>query len=152
VRENIRRVCRTERDLIAMHRTVAAQLPAAVPFDRWCGLLLDPATIMPTGGYHEQGVPTELLPRLAEIEAAGSDINSMTRLARTRSGVSTIDRGTSGRPWDSQRFRDVLGPGGLGRELRAVLRDGTSAWGGVVLLRETRARTSPMRRWHSSVR
>ena len=48
-------------------------------------------------------------------------------------------------PWQSTRYVDVLEPSGLGRELRAVLRDRTSAWGGLILLRET-VRTRLLRR------
>jgi DNA-binding CsgD family transcriptional regulator len=137
VREEIRRASRTATDPIALHRSVADALPTAVPFDRWCGLLLDPATLMATSGYHEEGLPMQVLPRLLELEAADSDVNGMTALARTRNGVSTIDRATEGDPPRSERYRDVLEPSGLGRELRAVLRERRSGWGGFVLLRET---------------
>ena len=137
VREEIRRASRTAPDAIALHRAVAEALPTAVPFDRWCGLLLDPATLMATSGYHEEGLPQHVLPRLLEIEAADADLNGMSALARTREGVSTIDRATEGDPQRSERYRDVLEPGGLGREMRAVLRERTSGWGGFILFRAT---------------
>ena len=62
VREEVRRACRTGPDPLAVQRTVAAALPAAVPFDRWCGLLLDPATLLTTTGYHEEGLPEHVCP------------------------------------------------------------------------------------------
>jgi hypothetical protein len=69
VREEVRRVCRTAPDPVALHRGVAAAaLPAAVPFDRRCGLVL--------------------MPRLMEIEAADSDVNGMPALARSRSELT----------------------------------------------------------------
>jgi DNA-binding CsgD family transcriptional regulator len=63
----------------------------------------------------------------------------MPLLARTGPGVSTIDRATRGRPETSPRYRDVLAPGGLGREMRAVLRERSAGWGGMILFRETAA-------------
>lgn len=109
----------------------------AVGFDRWCGLLLDPATLMNTGGYHEEGLPLDVLPRLLEIEGGEADANAIPTLGRSRAGVSTLDRATDGRPAASRRFREVLEPAGLGREMRAVLRDRGSAWGGLVFFRAT---------------
>lgn len=112
-------------------------LAPALRFDRWCGLLLDPATLMNTGGYHDEGLPVEVLPRLLEIEVGEADANAMPTLHRSRAGVSTLDRATRGRSTDSRRFREVLAPVGLGREMRAVLRDRGSVWGGLVLFRSS---------------
>ena len=139
MREEVRRACRTEPDPIAVQRSVVAALPAAVPFDRWCGLLLDPATLLVTNGYHEEGLPLQVLPRLLDIEAADQDVNGMPALVRSCAGVSTLDRATAGDPESSERYRDVLAPSGLGREMRAVLRDRETGWGGVILFRETAA-------------
>ena len=139
VREQVLRRCRAASDPIELHRSVAAVLPGAVPFARWCGLVIDPATLISTGGYHAEGLPEEVLPRLVEIEAGEPDVNTMPHLARSRAGVSTIDRATRGDTSSSPRYRDVLEPSGLGRELRAVLRDRGTAWGGLVLFRETGA-------------
>lgn len=137
VRTEVRRLCRAAVDPIALYREAAAVLAPAVGFDRWCGLLLDPATLMNTGGYHEQGLPQDVLPRLVEIEVGEADANALPALGRSRAGVSTLDRATDGQPSASRRFREVLEPAGLGRELRAVLRDRGSAWGGLVLFRAT---------------
>ena len=131
-------MCRSLDDPIALHRAVVDRLQGAVPFDRWCGLVLDPATMLATGGYHDEGLPLERMPRLLEVEC-GADVNQIPALAATPTGVSTVHRATDGQPWRSTRYNDVLEPSGLGRELRAVLRDRTSAWGGLILLRETSA-------------
>jgi DNA-binding CsgD family transcriptional regulator len=139
VREEVRRVCRAEQDPISVQRAVAAVLPEAVPFDRWCALVLDPATMLATTGYHAEGLPPQTLPRLLEIEAADDNVNAMPWLARTGAGVSTIDRATGGKPETSTRYRDVLAPGGLGREMRAVLRERSAGWGGMIFFRETAA-------------
>lgn len=135
----VRRACRDAVDAIALYQHVVPLLAPMVGFDRWCGLLLDPATVMNTGGHHEEGLPYALLPRLLEIEVGETDVNALPSLSRSRTGVSTLERGTHGRPTDSGRFREVLQPAGLGRELRAVLRDRGSSWGALVLLRSTDA-------------
>ena len=73
-------------------------LDRAVPADLWCGLLLDPATVMNTGGYHDEGLPLEVLPRLLELEVGADDVNQFPALTRDRAGVDTIHRRTRGRP------------------------------------------------------
>lgn len=139
VRREIDSICRSGRDPLAVCRDAAEVLAGAVPFDRWCALLLDPATLLNTAGYHDEGLPVTVLPRLVELEASGEDVNPMPGLMRSRTGVSTLHRATGGDPRSSGRYRDVLEPSGLGRELRAVLRDRGRAWGGLVLFRETAA-------------
>ena len=119
----MQRACRAATDPIDLYREAVPQLAPALGFDRWCGLLLDPATLMNTGGYHEEGLPLEVIPALLEIEVGEQDVNVIPALNRTRAGVSTLDRATGGHPTDSRRFREVLAPVGLGREMRAVLRD-----------------------------
>jgi DNA-binding CsgD family transcriptional regulator len=135
----IGQVCRTAEEPVALLRAVAERLTSAVPFDRWCGLVLDPATLLVTGGYHEEGLPPQRLPRLLEIECHDTDVNRLPALARSRTGVSTLDRATGRRPDRCERYLEVLEPSGLGRELRAVLRDRKRTWGGLVLLRESAA-------------
>lgn len=136
---DVRDIARSADDAISLQRQVVSLLSGAVAFDRWCGLVLDPATLFATGGYHHEGLPEALIPRLLELEAGGEDVNLMPALADTASGVSTIDRVTRGATATSGRYRDVLEPAGLGRELRAVLRDRTSAWGALILLRDTKS-------------
>lgn len=139
VRDRIERLCRSATDPLALYRDVVPVLDHAVPSDLWCGLLLDPATVMNTGGYHDEGLPLEVLPRLLELEVGGDDVNQLSTLARDRSGVATIHRRTRGRPELSARYRDVMLPAGMGPELRAVLRDRGRPWGAMVFFRETGA-------------
>ena len=139
VLDRVQRLCRTATEPTALYRDVVGTMRSAVPVDRWCGLLLDPATVMNTGGYHEEGLPTEYLPRLLEIEVGGSDVNLLPALARGRTGVSTVHRSTRGHPESSARYREVMQPAGLGPELRAVLRDHGRPWGALILFRESGA-------------
>src|SRR5687767_5987665 len=92
VRDRVERLCRSATEPLTLLRDVVPVLGRAVPADLWCGLLLDPATVMNTGGYHDEGLPLEVLPRLLELEVGAEDVNQMPALARDRSGVSTIHR------------------------------------------------------------
>lgn len=139
VRDRVERLCRSATDPLALYRDVVPVLDRAIPADAWCGLLLDPSTIMNTGGYHDEGLPLAVLPRLLELEVGADDVNQLPALARDRAGVSTIHRRTRGRPETSARYRDVMLPAGMGPELRAILRDRGRPWGALVFFRETGA-------------
>lgn len=119
---------------------VQAALAPAVPADRWCALTLDPATSLPTGGVHEQGLSPHLAPRMLELEYGGSDVNLLSDLARARTPVATLAGATQGHRERSARFREVLAPDGVAHELRAVFRDPSGPWAAMVLLRGGDAR------------
>lgn len=136
VRDRVERLCRTATDPLDLYRAVVPVLDRAVASDLWCGLLLDPSTVMNTGGYHDEGLPLAVLPRLLELEVGAADVNQLPALVRDRVGVSTLHRVTGGRPELSARYRDVMVPAGMGPELRAVLRDRGRPWGALVLFRE----------------
>lgn len=138
VADKVARVSRRASDPLELMRDVAAVVRPIVGFDQWCGLLMDPSTLLNTGGYHEEGFPFEHMPRLLEIEYGVGDVNAFPSLARLPAGVSTLERATEGDRSGSPRFRDVLAPSGCGQELRAVVRDrGGSTWGAFTLFRPT---------------
>jgi len=136
----IEQVCRTTSGAVAIERAVAARLQAAVGFDAWCVLTIDPASVLPTGGFHEEGVPHARLPHLVEIEARGEDALSLPSLARAGARVKTLSQATQGRPERSQRYREVLVPSGLGHELRAMFKTGSGVWGAAIVFRGSDAR------------
>jgi len=128
--------CRTPSTPTALHRTVAAAVSPAVPFDRWCGLTTDPTTALPTGGYHEEGLPLRLMPRLLELEYGGqADAARLLDLARADRPVAVLSAATGRDPTRSARYRDVLAPAGLPHELRVVHRSGNAPRGALILLR-----------------
>src|SRR5436305_15096507 len=86
----VRRACRTGSGPVGVERAVAAALETALPYDAWCGLTLDPASILPTGGFHEDGVPAAYLPRLVELETRGEDALALPTLARAPTTVTTL--------------------------------------------------------------
>jgi hypothetical protein len=112
-------------------------LSAALPSDVWCGVLLDPPTLLDTGGQHEHGFPTETMSRLFEIEhVEQDDVDNIRALARRRAEVSLLSQSTEGEPAHSKYYREILRPLGLADELRVVLRDGARVWGLLVLCRD----------------
>ncbi|WP_066949318.1 helix-turn-helix transcriptional regulator [Streptomyces lushanensis] len=114
----------------------ADALLTAVPADIWCAVMLDPATLLDTGGLHEHGFPRSVMPRLFEIEHADqAGVDNIRALARRTTPVSLLSDSTAGRMAESVYYRDVLRPSGLSDELRVLLRDGSRTWGLFVLCR-----------------
>lgn len=117
--------------------TTAGQvLVDAVPADVWCAVLLDPATLLDTGGQHEHGFSSAVMPRLFEIEHTEQvGVDQLRALARRERPAAVLSHSLRGRLDGSVYYRDVLRPEGLGDELRVVLRDGRRVWGLLVLCR-----------------
>ncbi len=136
----VERLCATATDATALHRSLAAAVSTAVPFDRWCAMSFDPATALPTGGFHAEGLPMPLMPRLLELEYGDeADVGRLVDVARADRPVARLSEATGRDPASSARFRDVLRPAGLPHELRVVHRDGRTPWGAVILFRGTDA-------------
>jgi DNA-binding CsgD family transcriptional regulator len=120
-------------------RAAMQEIRIGVPVDGWCGLTLDPATLLMTGGVHEHGLTPTAIRRLLEIEYGESDANLFADLARSRSPVGVLS-GAAGPPQQSARYRDVLLPSGYSEELRMVLRAGGACWGAFILFRRATRR------------
>lgn len=119
----------------------ARTLVEAMPGDVWCGVLLDPSTLLDTGGQHESGFPQEVMGRLFEIEhVQGTDVDSLRALARRGVTASLLSRSTDGDLDTSGYYREILQPLELADELRVVLRDGEHVWGLLVLCRNQGSR------------
>jgi hypothetical protein len=104
-------------------------LGRAVPFEGWCVLTMDPATLVPTGEVVENGLPTAAFTRMAELELRGEDFNAFRSLALSEPHAATLSQATGGDLNRSERHREIRDPHGLGDELRAVLVDGQAPWG-----------------------
>lgn len=129
------RACDEATSVVELCRGVQHAVHAVVPNDRWCGFAIDPATMMPTNGYHAEGVDAAVMPRLLDLEYGAAEPNLVPELARSPSGVATIAEATGGDPASSARWREVMVPSGLAHELRVVFRDGRHPWGALILFR-----------------
>lgn len=140
VREAVADLSRRADSPLALERAVAAQVTRAVPADLWCALTIDPDTGNISGGFHDEGLPFARLARLTEIEQQETDPDVLTIRELVRGGVTarTLAQATDGDLARSHRFRDVLGPSGVGHEVRIAFRaqDGR-VWGAMVLMRGT---------------
>lgn len=135
VAERVDAACRGASGAVSVERAVTAVIGEVVPFDMWCVLTVDPATILSTGGFHEKGLPPPYLPRLVEIEAANEDALALPSLARSDTGVDTLSAATQGDLMRSARYRDIFAPVGVAHELRALFKSKGDAWGAMILLR-----------------
>ncbi|MFC0526918.1 helix-turn-helix transcriptional regulator [Phytohabitans kaempferiae] len=130
-RDRVLRVAESAPDLTWLLRQSAAALGRAVPVEGWCGFTLDPGTLVKTTGVHATQLSPALLGRLFELEYHPGDANLFADLAREQRPTAVLtDRGAS------SRYHEVLRPSGYGQELRLVLLDRGTAWGGFVFLRE----------------
>jgi DNA-binding CsgD family transcriptional regulator len=110
-------------------------LRRAVPFEGVCVLAMDPTTLVPTDHVVENGMPTAVYARMAELELRGEDFNAFRSLALRDCHAATLSEATGGDLDRSERHRQIRSPHGFGDELRAVLVDDRTTWGGVTLLR-----------------
>jgi DNA-binding CsgD family transcriptional regulator len=110
-------------------------LPPVMRIDGWCGLIMDPATVLSTGGIHDYGIPYRYLPRMVENEYAEPDVNKFADLGLRNVPAATLSHATGGNPGTSSRYQSVLRPSSFGDELRVSLRCGKATWGALVLLR-----------------
>ena len=136
LREDLILLAHRGHDVSAFSQAAARVLRRAVPFDGFCMLTLDPATLLPTGEVVENGLPPGTRPRMAEIEIAGNDFNKFPALARSAQRAATLSQATDGKLDRSLRHRDLRGPNGFGDELRIGLTGDSTTWGGLTLLRE----------------
>ncbi|MCZ0998731.1 helix-turn-helix transcriptional regulator [Streptomyces mirabilis] len=126
--------------LAVLDRTTRVLLDV-VPADVWCGVVLDPSTLLDTGGQHESGFPESSMRRLFEIEhVEQDDVDNLRALTRRSGKVSLLSRSTDGRLDESKYYREILRPLGLTDELRILLRHGPRTWGLLVLCRDAHTR------------
>jgi len=116
----------------------AAPFRRAVPYGAGCWKTIDPQTLLWTGFGIEDG-GTGLVAaarwRFTENELLEPDYGKDRDLARRRVPVSTLHRETHGEPGRSARYRLIHQTFGLGAELRAAFRTGSTCWGLVALMR-----------------
>jgi DNA-binding CsgD family transcriptional regulator len=129
------RVLHRPLDLHGYFEAVETALRRLVPFDAACWLSLDPGTWLPTSHISRIYGSTHFM-ALAVNEYLEEDVNKFAHLAGATRPVGLLSTATGGKLGSSARFAHILAPLGYeGDELRAVFRDGESAWGAVVLHR-----------------
>src|SRR6185437_12243761 len=135
VRDDIVRLVHRGLPVPEFAQAVGSALLRAVPAEGTCLMTLDPATMLPTAEFVENGLPAAELLRLVEIEVREPDFNKWTQLAGAEQPAASLSAVTAGDLDRSLRQREIRRPGGFADELRAVL----GAWGALTVFRETRS-------------
>jgi len=113
-----------------LRRALRGTLHEVVAFDGYCVNTADPATLAVTSSVGD-GLSAEDASRLFAIEHAGTDVNRLSDLARSRAPVATI----GANPERSERMRALFLPRGWVDELRAALTECGRCWGYLHLFR-----------------
>ena len=119
-------------------RAVGDALSRVVPAEGTCLMTVDPATLLPTAEFVENGLPTAELLRLVEIEVREPDFNKWVHLARAGRPAASLSDVTAGDLDRSLRQREIRRPGGFSDELRVVLAGSTGTWGALTVFREAK--------------
>jgi DNA-binding CsgD family transcriptional regulator len=133
--DKLERLSARPRSLVSLWDDATVVLKEVVPHYTWpCYFTLDPASLLITSHYNPfmPELPRESL----AMEYYQDDVNKMSDVARSDSGVSTIHDVTGGDPSSSPRWMANMAMGG-DQELVAALRTRTGGvWGAVSLYRE----------------
>lgn len=117
-------------------RAVSGALDGAVPSEGSCLMTMDPATMLPTAEFVENGMPADAISRLIEIELREPDYTKWVDMARAGRAAASLSDVTAGELDLSRRHREVRRPWGYSDELRVVLSSGTGTWGALTAFRE----------------
>jgi DNA-binding CsgD family transcriptional regulator len=117
-------------------RAVSGALDRAVPSEGSCLMTMDPATMLPTAEFVENGMPADAISRLVEIELRQPDYTKWVDMARAGTAAASLSDVTAGELDLSRRHREVRRPWGYSDELRVVLSSSTGTWGALTVFRE----------------
>lgn len=113
---------------VELRVALVEELARVVPFEAAFLPAADPATLLYTGAVRH-GMPDGLTAQFLDNEFRIPDVNKFRDLAQLPRAVATLDAVTRGDRSASPRYRDIMGPIGLGDELRVVFRTGQTTWG-----------------------
>ena len=125
VRDDIGRLVRRGLPVPEFARAVGSALPRAVPAEGTCLMTLDPATMLPTAEFVENGLPAARAAPARRDRGAGAGLQQVGAARRGRHPAASLSAATAGDLDRSLRQREIRRPGGFADELRAVLAGGT---------------------------
>jgi DNA-binding CsgD family transcriptional regulator len=136
LRDTISRLVHRGLGVEAYWRAVSDALDGAVPSEGSCLMTMDPATMLPTAEFVENGMPADAISRLVEIELREPDYTKWVDMANAGRTAASLSDVTAGELDLSRRHREVRRPGGYSDELRVVLSSSTGTWGALTVFRE----------------
>jgi DNA-binding CsgD family transcriptional regulator len=132
-KDRIAELSRRGYDLVTFWLECTEALATVVPHhDKPCWYTLDPASLLITSHYHD-GLP-EYPSKMLRHEYYDDDVNQISDVARSETGISTLHEATGGDPSSSPSWRMNMEMGG-DQEMIAALRTGGAVWGAVGLYR-----------------
>jgi DNA-binding CsgD family transcriptional regulator len=135
VEHEIVRVCHQGLDVPGLQREVLATLRRVMSIDAAFFATADPDTLLFTGAMAEEPL-RESQALFVENEFGTVDVNKFATLATSARHVGSLDDATRHDRGTSDRYRAIMGPLGLGDELRAALVVDSRCWGYLCLHRE----------------
>jgi DNA-binding CsgD family transcriptional regulator len=136
LRQDISRLVHRGLGVADYWRAVSGALDVAVPSEGSCLMTMDPATMLPTAEFVENGMSADAISRLVEIELREPDYTKWVDMARTGQAAASLSDVTVGDLDLSRRHREVRRPAGYADELRIVLSSSTGTWGALTVFRE----------------
>ncbi|MCD2196558.1 helix-turn-helix transcriptional regulator [Actinomycetospora endophytica] len=135
IEHEIVRACHRGLDVPGLQREVLATLRRVMSIDAAFFATADPDTLLFTGAHAEEPLPKSQA-LFVENEFGAADVNKFATLATSSRHVASLDGATRHERASSGRYRDIMGPLGLGDELRAALVVDSRCWGYLCLHRE----------------
>ncbi len=126
------------RSLVSFWRAASEVLATTLSYyDQPCWYTVDPASLLITSHYnpHMPALPPEWL----AMEYYAEDVNKVTDVARSSTGLSTLHEATGGDPSGSPRWRVNIQYGGDQELILALRTPKGEVWGALGLYRETGA-------------
>jgi DNA-binding CsgD family transcriptional regulator len=136
-KSEITSLCHRGLDARTVFTATGDRLARLVPFDHACWHAVDPATLLFTSEVLHN-LCSE--PRLPMHEYEIDDVNKWAWLARRPWPVAVLSTATHGHPQSSPRFRELLGPRGIGDELRVSFVADGLCWAFAAFYRDRRRR------------
>ena len=127
--------CYAGLDAAGLREEIPRRLRRMLSVDAAFFATVDPMTLLFTSAAADEplGAAQQLF---LENEFGREDVNKFAALAESADPVASLDRATRGRRVASARYREIMGPLGLGDELRAALVTKNGCWGVLCLHRE----------------
>jgi DNA-binding CsgD family transcriptional regulator len=127
--------CYAGLDASGLREEVLRRLRRILPVDAAFFATVDPMTLLFTSAVADEPLGAAT-PLFLDNEFGREDVNKFSTLAESADPVGSLDRATRGDRLSSARYREIMGPLGLGDELRAALIAKTGCWGVLCLHRE----------------
>ena len=122
-------------DVVTFWNEVTEVLAPLVPHSGGpCWYTLDPASLLMTS--HFNPAMPELPREWLELEYYDDEVHDLAKVARSQTGVSTLQEATGGDPSSSRRWHAIMEMGGDQELVVALRTPAGDSWGGLGLYRE----------------